>query len=43
MRFLLRLLINAAALWVAVRLVHGITYRGPAGSPSSASRSSSAS
>ena len=26
MRFLLRLLINAAALWVAVRLVHGITY-----------------
>ncbi len=28
MRFLLRLLINAAALWVAVRLVHGITYDG---------------
>ncbi|HKD18610.1 MAG TPA: phage holin family protein [Thermoanaerobaculia bacterium] len=26
MRFLLRLLINAAALWVAVQLVHGITY-----------------
>ena len=26
MRFLLRLLINAAALWVAVRIVHGITY-----------------
>jgi putative membrane protein len=28
MRFLLRLLINAAALWVAVQLVHGITYEG---------------
>jgi putative membrane protein len=28
MRFLVRLLINAAALWVAVRLVHGITYEG---------------
>jgi putative membrane protein len=28
MRFLLRLLINAAALWVAVQLVHGITYAG---------------
>jgi putative membrane protein len=27
-RFLLRLLINAAALWAAVRLVHGITYVG---------------
>ena len=26
MRFLLRLLINAAALWVAVQLIHGITY-----------------
>ena len=26
MRFLLRLLINAAALWVAVQIVHGITY-----------------
>jgi putative membrane protein len=28
MRFLLRLLINAAALWVAVRVVPGITYTG---------------
>jgi putative membrane protein len=28
MRFLLRLLINAAALWVAVMLVPGITYAG---------------
>ena len=28
MRFLLRLLINAAALWVAVRLVPGISYTG---------------
>lgn len=28
MRFLLRLLINAAALWVAVRIVPGITYTG---------------
>ncbi len=28
MRFLLRLLINAAALWVAVQLVPGITYSG---------------
>ncbi len=28
MRFLLRLLINAAALWVAIRLVPGITYAG---------------
>ncbi|HEY3203303.1 MAG TPA: phage holin family protein [Thermoanaerobaculia bacterium] len=28
MRFLLRLLINAAALWVAVQLVPGITYQG---------------
>ena len=28
MRFLLRLLINAAALWVAVKLVPGITYTG---------------
>lgn len=27
MRFLLRLLINAAALWVAVKLVPGISYR----------------
>ena len=26
MRFLLRLLINAAALWVAVKLIPGITY-----------------
>jgi putative membrane protein len=29
MRFLLRLLITAAALWVAVQLVPGITYSGP--------------
>ena len=28
MRFLLRLLINAAALWVAVKIVPGITYAG---------------
>ena len=28
MRFLLRLLINAAALWVAVKIVPGITYEG---------------
>jgi putative membrane protein len=28
MRFLLRLLINAAALWVAVKLIPGITYDG---------------
>jgi putative membrane protein len=28
MRFLLRLLVTAAALWVAVRLVDGITYEG---------------
>ena len=28
-RFLLRLLITAAALWVAVRFVDGITYTGP--------------
>ncbi len=28
MRFLARLLINAAALWVAVKLVPGITYSG---------------
>jgi len=28
MRFLLRLLINAAALWVAVKIVPGIDYRG---------------
>jgi putative membrane protein len=28
MRFLLRLLINAAALWVAVQIVPGITYTG---------------
>ena len=28
MRFVLRLLINACALWAAVRLVHGITYTG---------------
>jgi putative membrane protein len=28
MRFLLRLLINAAALWVAVQVVGGIQYRG---------------
>lgn len=29
MRFLIRLLITAAALWVAVQLVPGITYAGP--------------
>jgi putative membrane protein len=29
MRFVLRLLVTAAALWVAVRLVPGITYTGP--------------
>jgi putative membrane protein len=29
MRFLLRLLSTAAALWVAVQLVPGITYSGP--------------
>ena len=28
MRFLLRLLINAAALWVAVKIVPGISYTG---------------
>lgn len=28
MEFVLRLLLNAAALWVAVRLVSGITYEG---------------
>jgi putative membrane protein len=28
MRFLVRLLVNAAALWVAVRLLEGITYEG---------------
>lgn len=28
MRFLLRWLINAAALWVAVRIVPGVTYEG---------------
>jgi len=28
MRFLVRLLVNAAALWVAVRLLDGITYEG---------------
>lgn len=28
MRFLVRLLINAAALWVAVQIVPGITYAG---------------
>lgn len=28
MRFVLRLLINAAALWVAVQIVPGITYTG---------------
>ncbi|MEX0880709.1 MAG: phage holin family protein [Thermoanaerobaculia bacterium] len=28
MKFLARLLINAAALWVAVRIVPGITYEG---------------
>ena len=30
MLFLLRLLLNAAALWVAVRLVHGISFQGGA-------------
>lgn len=29
MRFLLRLLATAASLWLAVRLVEGITYAGP--------------
>jgi putative membrane protein len=29
MRFLIRLLITAAALWIAVRLVDGIDYTGP--------------
>jgi putative membrane protein len=29
MQFLLRLLVTAAALWVAVQLVPGITYAGP--------------
>ncbi len=28
MRFLLRLLVNAAALWVATRVVSGVTYAG---------------
>ena len=28
MPFLVRLLVNAAALWVATRLVNGVTYRG---------------
>jgi putative membrane protein len=28
MNFLLRLLINAAALWVAIKLVPGVTYQG---------------
>ena len=28
MRFLIRLLVNAAALWVATRLVTGVTYAG---------------
>ena len=28
MRFLIRLLVNAAALWVAVRLVPGVSYAG---------------
>jgi len=28
MRFLIRLLVNAAALWVATRLVTGVTYTG---------------
>jgi len=28
MNFLLRLLINAAALWVAIKLVRGVTYQG---------------
>jgi putative membrane protein len=30
MRFLLRLLINAAALWVATRIVPGVTFEGDA-------------
>jgi putative membrane protein len=29
MRFLVRLLINAAALWVAVKIIPGITYSSP--------------
>ena len=32
MRFLLRLLINAAALWVATRIVPGVTHSGSGGS-----------
>ncbi|HKA35513.1 MAG TPA: phage holin family protein [Thermoanaerobaculia bacterium] len=32
MRFLLRLLINAAALWVATRIVPGVTHTGSGGS-----------
>ena len=31
MRFLLRLLINAAALWVATRIVPGVTFTGETG------------
>src|SRR5262245_17926968 len=31
MRFLLRLLINAAALWVATRIVPGVTHTGSGG------------
>ena len=29
MRLLLRILINAAALWVATRIVPGVTHTGP--------------
>src|SRR5215467_5975170 len=32
MRFVLRLLINAAALWVATKIVPGVTHSGSAGS-----------
>ena len=32
MRFLLRLLVNAAALWVATRVVPGVTHTGSGGS-----------
>lgn len=32
MRFLLRLLINAAALWVATKIVPGVTHTGSGGS-----------
>ena len=29
MRFLLRLLVNAAALWIAIKIVPGVDYSGP--------------